>query len=307
MSDRRYPPVLAPGAKVALVAPSGPIRDGDVERATANVTRLGFEPVLGAHAQDRMGYLAGRDADRLADLNWAIHDRAVAAVWCIRGGYGCTRLLHGVDYAAWTRTPKPLIGFSDVSALHAAIGERANLVTFHGPTARGTLTPFARRSLQRALMMEGSDPLETPAANAAVVRPGVAVGRLAGGNLAVLTALCGTPFMPDLDGAILVLEDVNEAVYRTDRLLIQLRSSGALDAIAGLGFGQFTDIPTDASTGGERPLADVFAETAEALGVPCLSGLPVGHVDDQWTLPLGAMAELDAEGATLRVIQITRA
>lgn len=299
--------MLAPGAKVALVAPSGPIRDGDVERATANVTRLGLQPVLGAHLHDRMGYLAGRDEDRLADLNWAIHDRTIDAVWCIRGGYGCTRLLHGLDYDAWTRTPKALIGFSDVSALHAAIGERANLVTFHGPTARGNLTPFARRSLQRALMMEGADPLETATANAAVVRSGVVVGRLAGGNLAVLTALCGTPFMPKLDGAILVLEDVNEAVYRIDRMLIQLRSSGALAGIAGIGFGQFTEMATDASAGGERPLADVFAETAESLKVPCVSGLPVGHVDDQWTLPLGAIAELDADGGALRVIQVTRA
>lgn len=299
--------MLAPGAKVALVAPSGPIRDGDVERATANVTRLGLQPVLGAHLHDRMGYLAGRDEDRLADLNWAIHDRTIDAVWCIRGGYGCTRLLHGLDYDAWTRTPKALIGFSDVSALHAAIGERANLVTFHGPTARGNLTPFARRSLQRALMMEGADPLETATANAAVLRPGVVVGRLAGGNLAVLAALCGTPFMPKLDGAILVLEDVNESVYRIDRMLVQLRSSGALGGIAGIGFGQFTEMAIDASAGGERPLADVFAETAESLKVPCVSGLPVGHVDDQWTLPLGAIAELDADGGALRVIQVTRA
>jgi len=303
--DRRYPRLLASGAKVALVAPAGPIREGDVERASTNLARFGFEAVVGAHVLDRMGYLAGADDDRLADLNWAIHDTHVDAVWCIRGGYGCTRLLDGLDYDAWRKSPKPLIGFSDITALHASIGERANLVTFHGPTARGNLTPFAKGSLQRALMMEGADPCET-GTTGVPVRRGLATGWLAGGNLAVLAALCGTPFMPKLDGAILVLEDVNEAIYRIDRLLIQLRSSGALDHIAGLGFGLFTDVAIDPTIGGERPLDDVLAETAKALGVPAVSGLPLGHVDDQWTLPLGAQAELDADAGALRVIQITR-
>lgn len=293
----RLPPAPRRGARVALVAPAGPLRgQRDLDHAVANVRALGWEPVIGEHALDCAGYFAGSDEARLADFNRAAADESVDMIWCIRGGYGAMRLLDGIDYASLRARPRPLVGFSDITALHAAIGPRAELVTFHGPTARGELTDFSRRSLERALA--GDDPFRD-GARMRTLFPGRATGRLVGGNLALLTALCGTPYAPRYDGAILVIEDVNEAVYRIDRMLVQLRLAGALGRCAGIVFGAFTAAPEEETGGGARRLDDVLAETARALRVPCVSDAPVGHISEQWTLPLGATATLDADAGTL--------
>jgi len=258
---------------------------------------MGWEPVVGDHVLERTGYLAGPDDSRRSDLNRFAEDPSIDAIWCIRGGYGATRLLNGLDYTAWRDRPRALIGYSDITALHAAIGPRADLVTFHGPTARAHLTDFTRSSLCAAVT-NGAVTLSAPAAT--TLRGGSASGTLAGGNLAVLTALCGTPFAPRLDGAILVLEDVNEAVYRLDRMLTQLRSTGALDRVSAIAFGHFTDIPEEQSTE-IRSLDDLLAEVADQCGVPCVASIPVGHIDDQWTIPLGRTAVLDADAKTLTI------
>ena len=295
---RRSPP-LAPGARVALVAPAGPLRGAaDLERAIANARALGWEPSAATHALQRRGYFAGDDEQRLADLNRALADDDVDGVWCLRGGYGAMRILDGVDYDALRRRPKPLLGYSDITALHAAIGRRAGITSFHGPTARAELSDFSRQSLERALGGAGN-PCGT-ASDARTLRPGAARGVLAGGNLALLAALAGTPYAPRYEGAILVLEDVNEAVYRVDRMLRQLLLAGALEGLRGIAFGQCTECPAE-SDDGARTLDEVVAELADALRVPCVIGLPIGHVADQWTLPLGAIAELDASGGALHV------
>jgi muramoyltetrapeptide carboxypeptidase len=284
---------------VALVAPAGPLRDaGDLERAAANARSLGWDPVPGANALARLGYFAGTDAARLADLNNALNDPAIDAVWCIRGGYGAMRILAGIDYEALVRRPRALIGYSDITAIHAAAGISASLVTFHGPTARSELTPFSRSSLERAVRQDM--PLCGAAPDSRTVVPGRSEGRLAGGNLALLASLAGTPYAPDLHGAILVLEDIDEAVYRLDRMLVQLRLSGMLAGVRGLVFGAFTNCP-EASDDGSRTLDDLIDELAGELRVPCFAGAPFGHITDQWTLPLGAMAELDADARALLV------
>jgi muramoyltetrapeptide carboxypeptidase len=274
----------------------------DVARAEENARSFGWEPVVATHVLSRSGYLAGTDAERLADINRAFADDRVDAVWCIRGGYGAMRLLDQIDYAALRRRPKALIGYSDITALHAAVGTRCEIVTYHGPTARGVLTPFSRDSFGRAMSQSG-DPCGR-AASGETLSAGRARGRLTGGNLALLCALAGTPYAPDYDGAILVVEDVNEPVYRIDRMLTQLRLSGALACCAGLVFGAFTDLPTGApeESGGTRTLTEVLADAAQWARIPCIAGAPVGHIDDQWTLPLGATAELDADACTLTVI-----
>ena len=298
-ATRRLPPPLAPGARVALVAPAGPLRgEADVERAVTNARAFGWEPVVGAHALARRGYFAGSDAERAEDVNRALRDPTVDGVWCLRGGYGAMRILDLLDFDALARRPRPLLGYSDGTALHAAVATRCDFISYHAPTARAVLTPFSRESLERAVVTQ-RDPCGA-APTARVLRPGRAEGVLAGGNLALLAALTGTPYAPRLDGAIVVVEDVNEAVYRVDRMLRQLLMAGALDGCRALVFGHCTDCPEE-SDDGARSLDDVLAETADALGVPCLSGVPVGHIDDQWTLPLGAWAELDADARTLAV------
>lgn len=300
-SSLRWPPRLAPGARVALLAPAGPLSDdgeADVERAMRHARELGWEPVVGAHVRAREGYLAGSDAERLADLNGAIRDPDVDGIWFLRGGYGTMRLLTGVDYDAIRRRPIPLIGYSDITALHAAVGRRAGVITFHGPVARAPLPDSSRRSLHAAVVTR-----EQPAGvadGARAIREGRAEGLLAGGNLALLSALAGTPFAPDLHGAILLLEDVREDVYRVDRMLRQLLLAGMLDGVRGIAFGQLTECPAADSTP-SRTLDIVLAELADLLHVPCIAGLPAGHVDSQWTLPLGAMAALDVGSSRLDV------
>ncbi len=295
-----FPPTLAPGARVALVAPAGPLRDqGDLDRSIANVSSFGWVAVPGDHALERDGYLAGADDHRLADLNRFLRDDSIDAIWCIRGGYGAMRLLESIDYHALARRPKAVIGYSDITALHAAVGRRCALVSYHAATARSDLTELTRRSLA-AVLAEPWETLTIADPSMTAVTRGAARGRLAGGNLALVAALAGTPYMPDLDGAILLLEDVGEAVYRVDRMLTQLWLSGALRNIAGLAFGRFTEIPDD-PTNAQRPLERVLDEFAARCGVPCVSGFPMGHVDDQYAYPLGAIATLNADEGLLVV------
>jgi muramoyltetrapeptide carboxypeptidase len=295
----RQPPPLLPGARVALLSPAGPLRSSDeLDVAIAQARSFGWEPVVGAHALAKQGYLAGGDADRLHDLNGALRDTTIDGIWCLRGGYGAMRLLDGIDVDAMRRRPRALIGYSDITALHTALSGPADVITFHGPTARSPLSTLSRDSLDRAVVQQ-RDPCGT-AFDAETLRGGRAEGRLVGGNLALLAALCGTPFAPDYTDGILVLEDIGEATYRIDRMLRQLALSGAFARLAGIVYGRFTD-GTDPADESSCELTDVLREAADLAGVPAISGAPIGHIDDQWTLPIGAMAELDADECTLHV------
>ena len=299
---RPYPPI-APGSRVALVAPAGPLKiPADLDRATDNACALGWEPVVGENARATKAYFAGADDARLADFNAALRDASIAAIWCLRGGYGAMRLLEGIDYDALTRRPKAIIGYSDITALHCAVATRCRLGSVHGPTARAKLTPFTENSLRLAVQRSGNPCGE--AANAETLVKGRARGRLTGGNLALLCALHGTPYQPKYDGAILVLEDVNEAPYRVERMLLQLRLSGALQRCAGIAFGSFTNTgeTDDKSLGGRRSMNEVLHEAAQLAGVPALLGVPVGHIDDQWSIPFGDDAELDADQKRITVM-----
>jgi muramoyltetrapeptide carboxypeptidase len=295
-------PVIPSGARVALVAPAGPLKiPADLDRAIANARTLGWEPVVGDNAKANKFYFAGADDARLADFNAALRDDSITAIWCLRGGYGAMRLLEGLDYEALRRKPKAIIGYSDITALHCAIATKCGLGSIHGPTARGKLTPFSEHSLRTAVTRNANPCGEAPDAETLV--KGRAQGRLMGGNLALLCALHGTPYEPTYDGAVLVLEDVNEAPYRVERMLLQLRLSGALQSCAGIAFGSFTNTgeTENKALGGTRSMDDVLREAAELAGVPCVRGIPVGHIDDQWSLPLGEEAVLDADQKTLTV------
>ncbi|MEK7402906.1 MAG: LD-carboxypeptidase [Gemmatimonadota bacterium] len=299
---RQFTPITA-GTRVALVAPAGPLKAGDLQRAIANCKTLGWEPVVGTYAEEQQDYFAGPDELRVSDFNAALRDDSVAAIWCLRGGYGAMRLLEQLDFKALKRTPKAIIGFSDITAIHSAVALKAGLCSIHGPTARGILTPFSEKSLRAATSRR-----EQPAGiapDAVTLVGGKARGRLIGGNLSLLSALHGTPWQPLYDGAILVVEDVGEAPYRIERMLLQLRLSGDLQKCAGLAFGQFTDPAQDASIGGTtRTVADVLTEAARLANIPAISGIPLGHVEEQWSLPLGADAELDADAKALTILNL---
>jgi muramoyltetrapeptide carboxypeptidase len=290
---------LTSGARVALVAPAGPLQKADeLPRAEENARSFGWEPIVAQNATKRDGYLAGSDRDRVEDINRALRDPEIDAVWCLRGGYGMIRILADIDYDAILRTPKPIIGYSDVTAFHAAVQRKCGLITYHGPTAREPLSDFSRDSFQRAVVRQIDSCGAAPKARE--IKAGTATGRLVGGNLAVLASLCGTPFMPDLTDGILVLEDINEPVYRVDRMLQQLKLSGSLDGCQAIVFGECVKCAEDAG-GGARSFDELLGEIASGQRVPCMAGIPIGHINEQWTLPLGAMAELDTSTRTLSV------
>ncbi len=294
----RMPPALTVGARIALISPSGPLQGpDDTERAVATAEALGWEVQLGRHALRRTGYFAGDDAQRGDDLLAALLDDSIDGIWCLRGGYGAARLLPRLSTDVLQRHPKALIGYSDVTVLHAA-WQRAGLVSFHGPMARAVLSDFSRDSLVRALQ-HGTDSCgEAPGAR--VVRGGRATGRLVGGNLALVSSLCGTPWAVDGRDAIVVLEDIGEATYRIDRMLTQLRLAGVFDGCVAVAFGHCTDCP-DTTDDRTRSVDAIVTELADTLCVPTLQGIPVGHISDQWTLPFGAIATLDADARTIAV------
>jgi muramoyltetrapeptide carboxypeptidase len=285
----------------------------DLTRAEALCRALDYEPVVGAHAGGHYGYFSGSDADRLADLNAAFRDPAIDAVWCIRGGYGVTRILDGLDFEALARRPRPVIGYSDITALLAAVVRRAGLVAFHAPVARAEMPLFSRRHFAQVLTEAAPagllEPLPSPAdvllsqTNRVVrIRGGVAEGPLAGGNLSLLQCLIGTPYFPDLDGALLFLEDVNEDLYRIDRMLAHLRMIGALARLAGVVVGRFTGLKRHMNDGA-LGVDEVLDHYLGPLGVPVAHGVPIGHIDDQWTLPLGVRARFDANAGSLTLLE----
>ncbi|HET6778473.1 MAG TPA: LD-carboxypeptidase [Gemmatimonadales bacterium] len=308
------PPSLKPGSRVALVAPAGPLLErDDLARAQELCRALGYDPVLGTHAYSRHGYLAGTDDQRLADLNGVLQDPHIDAVWCIRGGYGTLRLLDRVDYDAMARRPKPLIGFSDITALLNAVTRTTGVVTYHGPVARAPMPEFSRVHFERVLTSSAApgrlDRLPPPP-NVLVPQEhrivtlagGTAEGPLAGGNLSLLHCLIGTPYFPDLDGAVLFLEDVGEDLYNVDRMLAHLRLVGALKHLAGVAVGRFTELDR-AARDGALGFDEVLTTYLEPLGIPVAYGFPIGHIDSQWTLPLGIKARLNANAGELELLE----
>ncbi|MFI7574060.1 LD-carboxypeptidase [Micromonospora sp. NPDC049497] len=301
------PPALRPGDTVMLVSPSGPTNPERVARGVELLTGWGLRPVPAPHAYARQGYLAGADELRAADLNAAFADPDVRGVICTRGGYGAQRVVDAIDMAAVRRNPKVVAGFSDITALQFALWRGARLATVHGPGAawRDERTPLdSAESLHRVLTV--AEPVTVPAMDgqetSAVRVPGRAEGRLLGGNLCLVVASLGTPDMPDLTGAVLLVEDVQEPPYKVDRMLTQLRRAGVLDGVAGVAVGQFTGC----ADGWAVDVADVLTDRLGDLGVPVLGGLPIGHGPGQLTVPVGTGAVLDADAGTLTVSPAVR-
>lgn len=298
------PPALRPGDTVAFVSPSGALRvpEQQLAEARAIVESLDLRVLVGKHALSHHGYLAGTDEERAADFNAAVRDPNVRAIFALRGGYGAMRLLEHIDYDALRADPKVLLGYSDITVLLNAVTARTGLVTFHGPVvAVWEPTPLALEWLRNALM--SAQPLgKLTAPDALTITPGSAHGRLAGGNLSLISALSGTPYAVDFRDAIVLIEDIDELPYRIDRKLTQLRLSGALQSAAGFVVGTFLDCeaPEEAAPF-SFSLEEVIRERLGDLGKPTIYRAPVGHIEEQWTLPIGATATLDASARTLTI------
>lgn len=294
-------PPLPENACLGVIAPASPPREGTLELVVPMIERLGFRAKVfpGCAGPTFLDYLAASDERRLADLHEALADPTVDAVIGLRGGYGCTRLLDRIDRAVLRRFPKPLIGYSDLTAL-LALRQQLGLSGWHAPMPasdwhKGEGGWADAETLAKRLRsgLRVGDELGPALAPHPLNRGRSAVrGLLSGGNLSVLVALMGTPFMPDLSGAVLFLEDVAEDPYQVDRLLCQLRLAGAFDELAGVLLGSFTD--------GESPDA-VLENYFGDLGIPVLAGWPSGHTSPNLPLPIGIAVTLDPVERTLRV------
>ncbi|MEW2806007.1 LD-carboxypeptidase [Streptomyces massasporeus] len=302
MNQLVRPPRLAPGARVAVVAPSGPVPEERLQAGLDILRGWDLDPVVTPHVlgiHRELDYLAGTDEQRAADLRNAWCDPSVAAVLCARGGYGAQRMVDLLDWAAMRAAgPKVFAGFSDVTVLHQAFATRLGLVTLYGPAAAGIDFVKNARAQEhlRATLFEPESVRTVTAVppGGTALAPGRARGVTLGGCLSLLASDLGTPHAhPGARGGLLLVEDVGESPYRVDRYLTQLLRSGWLDGVAGIVLGSW------AGCGPYEELRTVLADRLGGLGVPVVEEFGFGHGEGALTMPLGVAAELDAEAGTL--------
>jgi muramoyltetrapeptide carboxypeptidase len=306
------PPRLKKGDTIGLVAPGYSIKSEVVEEIKKTLIKMGFLPyhtprILGSH-----GYFSNTDAERAKDLNELFSSPHIDGILCARGGYGCARIMHLLDYGAIKNNPKVLIGFSDVTALLNGIHKETGLIGFHGPVGSTLDDPYSISQLEKVLI----DPqpnllienvveldrklLSDPVYARYVITPGMAYGKLVGGNLTLITSMIGTPHEIDFTNAVVCLEDVDEAPYRMDRMLTQLIQSSTFKNAAGIVFG---------ACSGCRPkphkksftLKEVIMDRISPLGIPAVYGMSFGHVKNNFTFPIGLEARLDAAKMTIQL------
>ncbi len=298
------------GDTIGFVAPSGAIREeGAIERAAAETERMGFKVKFGAGNHARYGYLAGNDAARARDINDMFRDDEVDAVFCLRGGYGAMRILDQIDFDVIRANPKVFVGFSDITALHIAMLNKAGLATFHGPMAASNwanspLDDFSRESMYRVLMNaepagEMPNPPEYPRET---IASGAAEGQLVGGNLMLIASSLGTPWEIDTKGRILFIEEVGEKTYSVDRMLTQLRLAGKFDDCAGVVFGNFNNCNVEYEQFG-LTLDEIIRDVVVPSGKPILGGVRCGHCRPNMTLPFGVNCRMDADRQTLTILE----
>ena len=302
------PKRLYPGDTIGVIAPAGP---ADLDLSMAGVSWLGeqgFRVRLGINVQQKLGYLAGTDAERAADINAMFASSDIDGIVCLRGGYGTMRLLDLVDYECIRTRPKVFVGYSDITALHLSIGQRTGLVTFHGPMVASDmgkgLSDYTWDYFSRAIT--NSNPLGAITNPLNLLPPqfivqGEAQGNLIGGNLSLIVSTLGTPFEIDTRGKILCLEEVTEAPYRIDRMLTQLLLAGKLQDAAGVVVAVCADCDTDDPT--SFTLEEVLQNRLGGLNKPVLYNLHFGHTKEKATLPLGVMARLGTDIGGLEVIE----
>ncbi len=303
-------PPLRKGDLIGLIAPaSPPPSEARIQAGVRYLEARGYRVRLGQYVTARHGYFAGTDRERAEDLNGMFRCREVRAIFALRGGYGCPRLLPMVDYSAVRRQPKIFVGFSDVTALQLALFRRTGLVTFSGLLAAvelaQTMPPGVEESFWRLLTSTRRPPsISCPAASKGEGRKAVrAQGCLLGGNLSLVTASLGTPYSPDYRDALLVLEDVHEHFHRLDRMFTQLRNARVLSRIAGLILGQFTDCTPSRPGEPHLNLEEILAEVTDWLKVPVLRDFPYGHQKSRVSLPLGVQARLNLRRGQLEFLE----
>jgi muramoyltetrapeptide carboxypeptidase len=306
----RKPARLREGDTVGIVAPASSWESrSELLRGVAGLEAWGLKVKLGAHVNDRHGYMAGRDEDRAADLHAALADPDVRAIVCLQGGYGTPRLIPLLDQEAFGANPKAICGYSDLTTLHLAAQRWGNVISFYSNGATGVgaaeVTDFSKASLKRALFSDepygpiGPNP-DDPWVRTVV--GGRATGRLAGGCAGLLSSAIGTRLQPDFHGRIVILEEIENEGYILDGILTQLRNAGVFEGAVGIVVG---DIKAKWSGGiAELSAEDIVEEVLGPLGLPLIFGLPIGHNKHHATVPLGALATLDADAGSLVVEEV---
>jgi len=306
----RKPRRLRPGDTVGVVAPASSWENrSELLRGVAGLEAWDLTVRLGDHINDRHGYMAGRDEDRAADLHAMLADPEIRAIVCLQGGYGTPRLIPLLDEKLFAANPKAICGYSDLTTLHLAASRWGNVVSFYSNGASGIgaaeVTEFSKNSLKRALFSDEPFGQIGPNPDDPYIRTvvgGRATGRLAGGCAGLLSSAIGTRLTPDFRGRIVVLEEIENEGYILDGILTQLRNAGSFDGVAGIVVG---DIKSKWSGGiAELSTEDIVEEVLGPLGVPLIFGLPVGHGKHHATVPLGALATLDADSGTLVVEEV---
>ena len=314
----KYPDILHPGYKAALVAPSSPVTDEKLAAAVNSIKFLGLEPVIMPSCTLRHGYMAGSDKQRASDVNQAFADTDIKGIFCLRGGYGITRILPMLDFEMIRNNPKVLVGFSDVTALHNSLNQLCGFTTFHGPMPNADYTKIDSISLtalknslftpirQHQLENPENRPFE-------ILHEGKACGILTGGNLSMLTATLGSPYEIDTKGRILFIEEVGERPYRVDKMITALSLAGKFRDCSGVIFGRFTgcndpdpgQLSPDAITaGGSLTIEEIISEVVLPYKKPVLWGFQSGHDYPNITLPMGACISmvLKDKSAELQVL-----
>ena len=297
---------LKKGDTIGIIAPASCTKYSNVLKAKENIENMGYRVVLGECTKKSWYSYAGTDRERAQEINSFFADKNIDAIMCMRGGYGCNRLVEYVDLDIVKSNPKIFIGYSDITTLHILFNEKAELVTFHGPMAvsnfSGDYNQSTYENFINILSNETSHlNIENYSKNLEILSEGKVVGKLVGGNLATLIATLGTDYDLDYKGKILFLEEIGEKTYKVDRFLNQLKKHKVFDRISGVILGDFKNCVPDSES--DMSLLDVFKDYFENLGKPVVYNLESGHSEPMLTLPLGAMCEINSFEKSIKIIE----
>ncbi len=308
------PKALKKGDTIGLITPGSFIEDKDLQKAVKNIKSLGFKVKLSKNIRKKRGYTAGTKQERIDDLHTMFADSDIDGIWCARGGYGCSGLLPLIDFDLIRKNPKVFVGYSDITVLHLAIFNKTGLVTFHGPVASSPFTDYSVKYFKEMLMSSSIPPKVYPSKvndnkskKNIFFKPktyvkGDAEGQLIGGNLSLISAMSGTEWGINYADKLLFIEDISEAPYSIDRMLIQLDQNQDFNKAKGIILGVFDD--SDKPKGElSLELEEMFDDNMKDVTVPSAYGFSFGHIKNQFTLPIGINARMNAEQRTIEFLE----
>jgi len=307
------PKALLRGQTVGIISPSAASADRmEYTFAKEAMEAMGLKVKVGDNFKNRFGHLAGTDEERAADFNAMFADPEVKAIICLRGGSGAARILPLIDYEQVKANPKPLLGYSDITALHCALQSQTGLISFHGPNGSGSWNSFHANQFQQLFFdqkllsfkneVTKGDDLVAKGNRIQTLTKGTAEGKILGGNLTVLTALSGTPYYPDFQDSILFIEDVGEDPYRIDRMMSTLKLNGTLGKIKGFVFGQCSDCKPGSGYGAFT-VDQIMDQYIIPLNIPAYIGAMIGHISKQFIIPVGARVRLNADQGSITLLE----